>query len=71
MVFGAENAFRKMCTGLPEKRAPPGRLVGLGLAFRQDARLTKPGKFFFPKFFSEKIAAAAAGPDPTFRNAGR
>ena len=33
--FGVEKCVQKMCTGLPEKRAPPGRLVGLGLAFRQ------------------------------------
>ena len=64
--FGAENALRKMCTGLPEKRAPPGRLGGLGLAFRQDAWLTKPGKNFFQIFSEKKSRRRRPVPTPLF-----
>ena len=49
---------RKMCIGLPEKRAPPGRPVGLGLAFRQHVRMTKKKFRKNREFFSESVTPA-------------
>ena len=63
MVFGAENAFRKCARA--SRKASTSRPAGrLGLAFRQDARLTKPGKFF--QNFFRKNRRRRPAPTPLF-----
>ena len=70
-VFRGRKCSQKNVHGPPRKAStsrPAGRL---GPSFSSRCMADETGKKFFSNFFGKKIAAAAAGPDPTFRGPDR